>query len=57
VLRLLRDFNETYGKTVVIITHNASIGQMGNRVVTVRDGMVERFWSTKRPFPPEEVAW
>ena len=57
VLRLLRDFNETYGKTVVIITHNASIGQMGNRVVTVRDGMVEQVLVNETPLPPEEVAW
>ena len=57
VLRLLKDFNERYGKTVVIITHNASIGDMGNRVVIVRDGVVDRVIENENPVPPEEVSW
>jgi len=57
VLRVLKDFNERYGKTVVIITHNASIGDMGNRVVVVRDGVVYRETVNKNPLPPEEVSW
>ena len=57
VLRLLKDFNERYGKTVVIITHNAGIGDMADRVVIVRDGMVDRIIENETPIPPEEVSW
>ena len=41
VLRILKDFNEKYGKTVIIITHNASIGAMGNRVFYFKDGLID----------------
>ncbi len=57
VLRLLRDFNKTYGKTVMIITHNAGIGQMADRVLTVRDGVVAKETVNASPLSPEEVSW
>ncbi|GHU80248.1 ABC transporter [Clostridia bacterium] len=57
VLRLLRDFNRTYGKTVVIITHNAGISQMADRVLTVRDGLLAEESVNESPLSPEEVSW
>jgi len=57
VLRILKDFNEQYKKTVVIITHNAAIGQMGNRVFHVKDGLIDRIDVVDNPIPPEEVNW
>lgn len=57
VLRLLKDFNRLYKKTVVIITHNAAIGQMADKVFTVRDGVVAKTAVNIQPVPPEEVAW
>lgn len=57
VLHILKDFNEKYKKTVVIITHNASIGAMGNRVFHVRDGLIDRITVNENPISPEEVSW
>lgn len=57
VLRLLRDFNENYKKTVVVITHNAVIGDIADRVLTVRDGVVASTKVNERPAAPEEVVW
>lgn len=57
VLRTLKDFNEQYKKTVIIITHNASIGQMGNRVFHVKDGLIDKIIVNENPIPPEEVSW
>ncbi|MCL2420956.1 MAG: ABC transporter ATP-binding protein [Defluviitaleaceae bacterium] len=57
VLRILKDFNEKYKKTVVIITHNAAIGQMGNRVFHVKDGLIDRIDVVENPVAPEEVNW
>lgn len=57
VLRLLRSFNQKYGKTVMIITHNAGIGQMADRVLTIRDGMVAKETVNQSPLSPEEVSW
>jgi len=57
VLRLLRDFNRTYKKTVVVITHNAAIGQMADKVFLVKDGAIAKTMINEHPVPPEEVAW
>jgi putative ABC transport system ATP-binding protein len=57
VLRLLKDFNKQYGKTVIIITHNAGIGDMADKVFLIRDGVVAKTVVNDNPVPPEEVAW
>jgi len=57
VLRVLRDFNKTYNKTVIIITHNAAIGEMADKVFLIKDGVVEKITANENPVPPEEVAW
>lgn len=56
-LRVLKNFNKAYGKTVVIITHNKSIGEMADRVVYVKDGMIEKVIVNDQPIEPEEVTW
>jgi putative ABC transport system ATP-binding protein len=57
ILRLLKDFNEKYKKTVVIITHNAQIGEMGDRVFHVKDGLIDRIDIIKNPIAPEDISW
>ena len=57
VLRILKDFNEKYGKTVIIITHNASIGAMGNRVFYFKDGLIDKIIVNESPIQAEEVSW
>jgi putative ABC transport system ATP-binding protein len=57
VLRLLQDFNKHYKKTVVIITHNAGIGAMGDRVFHIKDGLIDSIVPNPSPVQPEEVNW
>ncbi|MEW9668176.1 hypothetical protein [Ammoniphilus sp. 3BR4] len=57
VLKLLKDFNRTYGKTVIIITHNAGIAEMADRVFYIKDGMLHNIRVNEHPLPPEEVSW
>jgi len=57
VLRLLKNFNEKYKKTVVIITHNAQIGQMGNRIFHVKDGLIDKIEIVENPISPEDINW
>ena len=57
VLTLLRDFNRTYNKTVVIITHNTSIAQIADRIFYFRDGSIQDIVSNPHPLAPEEVEW
>jgi len=42
IVDLLRELNETTGKTFIIITHNPEVSRRTRRIVYLRDGMVER---------------
>lgn len=57
VLKLLREFCDASGKTVLIITHNSEIGQMADRVFYLRDGRISRIQVNDNPIPPERVTW
>ena len=57
VLEVLREVNQKTGTSVVIITHNAAIGQMGHRLVRVIDGKVREVRENPRPLRPDELEW
>lgn len=57
VLKLLREFNLKYHKTVIIITHNADISQIADRVFYIKDGLLQRIETNESPLSPEEVSW
>jgi len=57
VLDMLQHVNRELGKTVIIITHNAGIAQMANRVLHFRDGVVERTEHIENPVSASEVTW
>lgn len=56
-LKVLKAFNQTYKKTVAIITHNQSIGDMADRVIYVKDGLIDRVVVHEKALDPEEVSW
>jgi len=57
VMRLLVDVQEKLGKTVVIITHNSVLGDIGDRVVRLRSGEIAELHANDRRTPPEEIVW
>ena len=57
VLRLLVDLNRRWFTTVVVITHNAAIAQVANRVVHLRSGEITEIVENASPVAPEEVVW
>ena len=57
VIRLLKDFNVAYKKTVAIITHNTAMGAIADRVFHIRDGLLDKVIENKNPIQPEEVVW
>jgi putative ABC transport system ATP-binding protein len=57
ILKLLRDVNRDYNKTVMIITHNSPIAQMADKVIKIKNGKVESIELNKNPIPIERIEW
>lgn len=57
VLRVLDTVNVTTGTTLVVITHNASIGEMADRVVRMQDGNIRDIHENPTRRPVDEVDW
>lgn len=57
VLGLMESVNRTYGCTIVIVTHNAAIARMANRVLRLRDGSLAEDAANGAPVPACELEW
>ncbi len=57
ILSQLRDLNEAYGTTVVIITHNLAVADMGDRVFRMRSGRIIEVRENPDPLPAERIVW
>jgi putative ABC transport system ATP-binding protein len=57
ILSLLHKINRDFHKTVVIITHNAAIGDMADRVIKMRSGRIIEIKENANPLPPERIEW
>lgn len=50
IIRLLQDFNQSYGATVVLVTHNDSLLSIADQVINIKDGKLD---TTSSPLPQE----
>ena len=57
VLAALLRVNQGPGATTAVITHNAAIAQLAQRVVTIADGRIESVKKNSRRLTPEEIHW
>ena len=57
VLGLLKDICKEQNATVVIITHNAMIAPLGNRVIRVKNGGIESIELCENPANVEDIKW
>lgn len=57
ILGLLVDLNRELKKTVVLITHNSAIAEIGHRVALIRDGSIRSIKSNEPPKPVEQISW
>jgi putative ABC transport system ATP-binding protein len=57
ILKVLKKINKKYNRTVVIITHNTPIAQMGDRVLKMRSGKVIEYYENDNPIEPERIEW
>jgi len=57
VLEALRTVNETTGALTLIITHNAGIAAIGDRVIRMRDGSIASITENPTRASPATVVW
>ena len=57
VLALLREVNRVRGVTVLVVTHNAAIARMADRVIRMRSGQVVDDARVTDPVDAGEVEW
>ena len=57
VLGLLTDVCRKYQTTVIVITHNASIARLGDRVIRMRSGQVAEMTRNESPARVEDIEW
>ena len=57
VLDVMRTLNRETGQTFVLVTHNAVIAQMADRVVRVGNGEVHRVEKNANPLEPRQLSW
>lgn len=57
VLQLLQDASRKDNKTVLIITHNAALAKMADRVIHINDARVRSVEDNANPTPVAEIEW
>ncbi|KPK65190.1 MAG: hypothetical protein AMK73_03685 [Planctomycetes bacterium SM23_32] len=57
VLEVLKDVHDRSGRTVVVVTHNAAIAGMADRVVRLRSGAIQSIESNPCPVEPKDLRW
>ena len=57
VLQVLREVNRDLGTTLMLITHNAAIGEMADRVVRVGSGRIVEVRENEMPADPASIVW
>jgi putative ABC transport system ATP-binding protein len=57
VLQAIVTANEKLGTTTLLITHNADIARIGDRVVRFADGLIRSIEVNERRVPPSELNW
>lgn len=57
VLETLAEVNQAFGTTVAVITHNAGIADMADRVVYMRSGNIAEITRNQNKRSPAELEW
>jgi putative ABC transport system ATP-binding protein len=57
VLEVLETVNQEMGTSIAVVTHNAPIGQMAHRIVTLADGRIASDRINPHRSRPSEISW
>ena len=57
VLQILQDMSRKKGATVIIVTHNAAIAPIADRVIHMHDGTVKKIEINEQPKQIADIEW
>ena len=57
ILQLLQDTSRREGITIVIVTHNAALADMADRLIRFKSGRVTSMTTNPAPKPISEIEW
>ena len=57
ILKLIETVNQRYGNTIIMVTHNDAIKDMADRVVKLRDGMIQKNYRNEVKIPAINLEW
>mgnify|MGYP004568172607 CR=1 FL=1 len=57
ILKLLQDTCRKNNITVIIVTHNAAIAPMADKVIHFKNGTAERIETNQNPLSVEQIEW
>lgn len=57
VLAMLQELNYNYHKTIVLITHNAGIAEMADKVIKMNSGEITELIMNKAKKSAREISW
>jgi len=57
VLGVLRSAAESFGSTVLLVTHNSAIARMADRVIHLHSGTIVEDQQQPKPLPASELQW
>lgn len=57
IIKLLQDVSRKYHKTVIIVTHNSKIADVGDRLIRVQDGKIIYDQRNEHPLDVDDIEW
>lgn len=57
VLKLLQEASQKFNKTVLIITHNAAIASLADRIIRINDAKIRQIERNENPVPIDDIEW
>ena len=57
ILKLLQDLSRERKKLVIIVTHNAALKDMADKVIKIKSGRIESIETNDNPKSVEEIEW
>lgn len=57
ILQLLHDVGKQHNRLVIVVTHNQALKDMADKVIYIKNGLIESIVTNENPKPISEIEW